>query len=75
MSDYDTDFYAWVQKQAAALRAKGWLALDVTNLLGEVESLAERQRSAIEHQLDVTHASTFDSTPVCVEDSLISPLE
>lgn len=49
---YDTDFYAWTQAQAAAIRAKAWAALDVTNLLEEVESLAERHRSAIEHQLE-----------------------
>jgi Domain of unknown function DUF29 len=50
--DYDTDFYAWAQAQAEALRAKDWAAVDVTNLLEEVEGLAERHRSAIEHQLE-----------------------
>jgi hypothetical protein len=50
--DYDTDFYAWAQAQAEALRAKDWTAVDVTNLLEEVEGLAERHRSAIEHQLE-----------------------
>ena len=50
--DYETDFYAWAQAQAEALRAKDWAAVDVTNLLEEVEGLAERHRSAIEHQLE-----------------------
>ena len=50
--DYDTDFYAWAQAQAEALRAKDWAAVDVTNLLEEMEGLAERHRSAIEHQLE-----------------------
>ena len=50
--DYKTDFYAWAQAQAEALRAKDWAAVDVTNLLEEVEGLAERHRSAIEHQLE-----------------------
>ena len=52
MSDYDTDFYAWTQAQAAALRAKKWLALDVDNLAEEIESLGRSDRRAITHQLE-----------------------
>jgi Domain of unknown function DUF29 len=50
--DYDTDFAAWAQAQAAALRAKDWAALDLNNLIEEVEDLAGRHRDAIEHQLE-----------------------
>jgi hypothetical protein len=49
---YDTDFYAWTQAQAAALRAKKWLALDVDNLAEEIESLGRSDRRAITHQLE-----------------------
>jgi hypothetical protein len=49
---YDTDFYAWTQAQAAALRAKKWLGLDVDNLAEEIESLGRSDRRAITHQLE-----------------------
>jgi Domain of unknown function DUF29 len=49
---YDTDFAAWAQQQAAALRAQAWAALDLNNLIEEVEDLAGRHRDAIEHQLE-----------------------
>jgi hypothetical protein len=48
---YDTDFYAWTQAQAAALRAKDWPALDLENLAEEIESVGQRDRDAIESQL------------------------
>jgi hypothetical protein len=50
--DYATDFHAWAQAQAEALRVKDWPLLDVENLVEEVEGLAERHRSAMEHQLE-----------------------
>jgi hypothetical protein len=49
---YDTDFYAWTQAQAAALRAKKWLALDVDNRAEEIESWGRSDRRAITHQLE-----------------------
>ena len=33
---YDSDFYAWTQAQAAALRAKEWKTLDVESLAEEI---------------------------------------
>jgi hypothetical protein len=44
-------FHAWAQAQAEAPRVKDWPLLDVENLVEEVEGLAERHRSAMEHQL------------------------
>ncbi len=35
---YDTDFYAWTQDQATALRAKDIAALDLENLAEEEDS-------------------------------------
>jgi hypothetical protein len=52
MSDYDTDFYAWTQAQAEALRAKDMAALDLENLAEEIESLGRSDRRAITHQLE-----------------------
>src|SRR6266403_1653518 len=37
--DYDTDFYAWTQAQAAALRAGQWEALDIEHVAEELEDL------------------------------------
>jgi len=57
MSDYDDDFYAWTQAQAAALRDHKWDTLDLDNLAEEVESLGRSERFAIESHLQtlLTH--------------------
>jgi hypothetical protein len=52
-TDYDADFHAWTQAQAAHLRAKEWPALDVDNLAEEIESLGKRDRRAVESYLEV----------------------
>ena len=51
MSDYDTDFYAWAQQQAQALRAKDWGALDLMHLAEEVEDLRKTERRGVRSQL------------------------
>ena len=48
---YGTDFYQWTQAQAANLRAKEWLALDIDNLAEEMESLGASDRRALRSQL------------------------
>jgi Domain of unknown function DUF29 len=55
--DYDTDFYAWTQAQAAALRDGKWNTLDRANLAEEIESLGRSERYAIESHLQnlLTH--------------------
>jgi hypothetical protein len=50
--DYDTDFYAWTQAQAAAIRAKAVAALDIDHLAEEVEDLGRAVRKAMGSQLD-----------------------
>jgi Domain of unknown function DUF29 len=49
--NYDTDFYAWAQAQAAALRAKDWAALDLEHLAEEVEELRKTERRGVRSQL------------------------
>jgi hypothetical protein len=49
---YDTDFFAWTQHQAAALRAKDFAALDLEHLAEEIESLGRSDRRAIASQLE-----------------------
>ena len=54
---YDTDFYAWTQQQAAALRDRKWMILDVEHLAEEIESLGRSERYALESHLQnlLTH--------------------
>jgi Domain of unknown function DUF29 len=51
--DYDIDFYAWTQAQAAALRAKDVAALDLDNLAEEIDSLGKSDRRALRSHLKV----------------------
>ena len=48
---YDTDFDAWAQQQAAALRARAWNQLDIEHLAEEVEELRKTERNALRSQL------------------------
>ena len=69
---YDTDFYAWTQEQAAALRrmaeARLNTELDLEHLAEEVESLGNRDLDAlmsdlsrvIEHLLKLEHSTAAD---------------
>ena len=50
---YDTDFAAWAQNQAAALRAKEFATLDLEHLAEEIESLGNEQRHAVRSHLRV----------------------
>jgi hypothetical protein len=50
---YDTDFYAWTQAQAVALRAKEAKTLDWDHLAEEIESLGNEQRHAVRSHLRV----------------------
>lgn len=50
---YERDFYAWTRTQARNLARRDDAALDVSNLLEEVESLGRSQRNAIASRLEV----------------------
>lgn len=47
---YDHDFYAWVQEQAALLKARQFEAIDLDNLIEEVESIARQERHLLWHR-------------------------
>jgi hypothetical protein len=49
--NYATDFYAWTQTQADALRAKEWKTLDIDHLAEEIEALGIHDEHAITRQL------------------------
>jgi Domain of unknown function DUF29 len=50
---YDTDYVAWLQEQAAHLRANRLAALDVENVALELEGLMNSQRQQLENRLEV----------------------
>jgi Domain of unknown function DUF29 len=75
--NYDTDFYAWAQQQAAALRAKDWAALDLNNLIEEVEDLAGRHRDALGSELKrlLVHLLKWHYQPTHRSDSWLESIE
>ncbi len=50
---YDADFYAWTEQQAGALKLRDWRALDIDNLLEEVESMGKQLRAELRNRLAV----------------------
>jgi len=64
---YDTDFYGWIQRQAAALRSKNFAALDLDNLVEEVESMGRSEKRELESRLEVllVHLLKWQFQPDC----------
>jgi hypothetical protein len=62
---YDTDFYAWTQKQAELLQNQQWSSLDLPNLIEEIESLGKQQRRELRNRLSVLigHLSKWHYQP------------
>ena len=50
---YETDFYAWSQRQAALLGGGDFGALDLINLVEEIESLGRAQVNALQSRYAV----------------------
>ena len=48
---YETDFYLWTQQQADLLRQGALTALDVENLIEEIESMGKSDRRSIRSHL------------------------
>ncbi|MDY6784837.1 MAG: DUF29 domain-containing protein [Cyanobacteriota bacterium] len=53
MELYETDFYAWTQKQAEFLKHQKWSQLDLPNLIEEIESLGKQQRAELRNRLSL----------------------
>ena len=53
MQLYETDFYAWTQKQANLLRHQQWNQLDLSNLIEEIECLGKQQRAELRNRWSV----------------------
>lgn len=50
---YETDFYAWALEQSQLLQEGKWQALDITNLVEEIESLGKQQRQELRNRLGI----------------------
>ena len=50
---YETDFYAWTQKQAQLLRDRNLDALDLPNLVDEIEDMGRREKRELVSRLEV----------------------
>lgn len=50
---YETDFYAWTQEQAELLNLGKLHALDIPNLVEEVESFGKQQKQELRNRLGV----------------------
>jgi len=62
---YDLDYVAWLEEQAAHLRAGRLSALDVANVAEELEGLMKSQRQQLENRLEVLilHLLKWDHQP------------
>ncbi|OKH39458.1 hypothetical protein NIES2119_06920 [[Phormidium ambiguum] IAM M-71] len=50
---YDTDFYAWTQKQVELLRQRDLENLDIENLIEEIESLGKQEKRELVNRLKI----------------------
>lgn len=53
---YDSDFYAWCQYQASALRENQFSHLDIANLTEEIESMGRKEKSELINRLAIALA-------------------
>ena len=62
---YDTDYVAWLEEQAAHLRAGRISVLDIDNVAEELEGLMRSQRQQLENRLEVLilHLLKWDHQP------------
>ena len=62
---YDTDYVAWLEEQAAHLRAGRLSALDVPNVAEELEGLARSDRHELANRLEtlILHLLKWDQQP------------
>jgi len=74
---YEDDFCAWAQQQAAALRVQNWAALDLNNLIEEVEDLAGRHRDALGSELKrlLVHLLKWHYQPTHRSDGWLESIE
>ena len=52
-TNYDTDFYAWANEQAALLRSGALSSADIENIAGEIESMGNSEKRELGNRLIV----------------------
>ncbi len=52
-TNYDTDFYAWANEQAALLRAGALTAADIENIAEEIESMGKGEKRELKSRLQI----------------------
>jgi len=59
---YESDFAAWAFEQAEAIKRGDWRALDIPNLVEELESMGKQQRAELRNRLVVLlmHLAKWD---------------
>jgi hypothetical protein len=50
---YETDFYTWTQQQVALLKSKQFNAIDLDNLIEEIESMGRSEKRELESRLTI----------------------
>lgn len=50
---YETDFYGWIQQQAALLKGRQFDAVDLANIIEEIESMGRSEYRSLESRLSV----------------------
>lgn len=50
---YETDFYGWIQQQAALLKDGQFGAIDLANIIEEIESMGRSEKRELENRLTV----------------------
>ncbi len=65
-AEYEQDFYAWTQHQAMLLRDGDWTALDVANLIEELETMGRSERRELANRLEqlLLHLLKWQYQPV-----------
>lgn len=50
---YETDFYGWIQQQSTLLKSGQFSALDLTNIIEEIESMGRSEKRELQSRLTV----------------------
>jgi len=74
---YETDFYAWIQVQVAAMRAGDFAKLDMDHLIEEVEDMGKRQKQELRSRLAILfmHLLKWQYQPALQSRSWTSTIE
>jgi len=74
---YETDFYGWIQNQADMLRSRNFAALDLDNLIEEIEDMGKRQKQELRSRLTVLfmHLLKWQYQPALQSRSWVSTIK